>query len=102
MLRLLGLIFAVLAGIVRAQDMQGEGARAAELGELWFEYHKESLIGLQSGLENRISPDAFLAVEPVLYLPAWMVFAGLAAVFWGLALLIRVLRPPRRPEEAEA
>lgn len=67
-----------------------------QLGDVWFDWHKESLIGLQSGLENRISPEAFLAVEPALYQPAWAVLAGLGGVLILLSMLISAVRLARR------
>lgn len=107
MLRLLGLIFVLLGGLVWWSDTQGEEAagadapRLTEFGELWFDLHKESLIGLQSGLENRVSPDAFQKVEPILYEPASFVIGGFGLALWALSLLLMLLGAGRRREAQE-
>ena len=105
MLRLLGLILVAAGGYVWWTDqgnveVQGVAPRLTEFGELWFDLHKESLIGLQSGLENRVSPEAFQAVEPILFQPAAYVIGGAGLALWALALVFALLRPRRRAAEA--
>jgi hypothetical protein len=100
MLRLIGVIFmlAAVAAAVRDWRLSADAGRAFEispLGDLWFALHKESLIGLQSGLENRISLEAFSAVAPVLYLPAAPLLGGIGAGLFVLGVLLRA-RAARR------
>jgi hypothetical protein len=87
-MRLAGLILVALALVALGADLsQGE---VASLGERWAELHRSSLIGLQSGLENRVHPDAFFDyVLPVLELPA---AACLAVPGLALLLLARLRR----------
>ena len=91
-MRLAGLVLLALAAAALAADLLAGGG-VASLGERWAALHRPSLIGLQSGLENRVHPDAFFDwVLPVLELPAAALLAGL-----GLALLAagRALRAVR-------
>lgn len=91
-LRLLGLLLLAAGAWVWWSDWSAAAdgpMRLTELGELWFTLHKESLIGLQSGLENRVSPDAFRIIEPILYEPAAYVLGGLGAVLLALGLASR-------------
>ncbi|MEC9431942.1 MAG: hypothetical protein VYD87_03450 [Pseudomonadota bacterium] len=86
MLRILGLIFTALAALALWADIRDAGQGAAidfvSLGARWAQIHQPSLIGLQSGLENRVDPDLFFAyVLPVLEAPAAGVAAGLALLF---------------------
>jgi hypothetical protein len=81
-MRLAALILLALALAALAADLVG--GRAASFGERWAELHRGSLIGLQSGLENRVHPDLFFDwVLPVLQLPAAATLAVL-----GLALFL--------------
>jgi len=92
MLRFIGLAFLTLAAVALFADWRGsEGGLAfASLGQRWFEVHQTSLIGLQSGLENRVSQTAFFDyVQPVLELPAAGVAAGLGLAFLILGQLRR-------------
>ncbi|SDW25876.1 hypothetical protein SAMN05444336_101528 [Albimonas donghaensis] len=92
MLRILGLFFAALAALALWADISDAGSGAAidfaSLGQRWAELHQPSLIGLQSGLENRVDPELFFTyVLPVLEIPAAGVAAGLSlvcALLWAL------------------
>ena len=92
MLRLLGLIFLGVAVVALAADWmeRGEGDLAvASIAERWFQLHRSSFIGLQSGLENRVNPELYFDyVLPVLELPA----AGAAAIVGAVLLLGARLR----------
>ena len=97
MLRLIGVLFLLGAGAAAFHDLQQPGPFAfSALGDWWFAWHKESLIGLQSGLENRVSLDAFATVEPVLYLPAAPLLGGIGLAFFVLGSLLRVRAANRR------
>lgn len=88
MLRLLGYLCLGLGLLALWADVTGRtegGAAFASIAARWFQLHPTSLIGLQSGLENRVHPDAFFSyVLPVLELPA----AGTAAVLGAVMLLV--------------
>ncbi len=84
MLRLAGIVFLGLAAVALIADVlnAGGGFGFASIGERWAELHRPSLIGLQSGLENRVSGSIFFDyVLPILQLPA-----AIAAAVLGLAL----------------
>ena len=86
-MRLLGLVLVAAAAAALGAD--AVGGSVASLGERWAQLHRPSLIGLQSGLENRVHPDAFFEyVLPVLELPA----AAALAVPGALLLLAARLR----------
>ncbi|MEM6745611.1 MAG: hypothetical protein AAF676_18025, partial [Pseudomonadota bacterium] len=84
MLRYLGWGFIVLTALALLKDAEegrDGGFAFASLGQRWSELHQTSLIGLQSGLENRVHPDLFYDyVLPLLENPAAGVFGVLAAV----------------------
>ncbi|MEM1314112.1 MAG: hypothetical protein AAGI51_06140 [Pseudomonadota bacterium] len=84
MLRYTGWGFLVLAALAMLKDAEESvnGAFSfASLGQRWSEVHKTSLIGLQSGLENRVNPDVFFDyVLPFLEFPAAGVFGVAAAL----------------------
>ncbi len=98
MLRLIGVLLLLLGAAAAAHDaaLGAEEFAFSPLGDLWFQLHKESLIGLQSGLENRVSLDAFAAVEPVLYLPAAPLLGGVGLAFFVLGSLLKVRAANRR------
>jgi hypothetical protein len=87
MLRAAGLILLGLAAAALAADWLGrgeDGLAAASIAERWFQLHRPSFIGLQSGIENRVSPELYFDyVLPVLELPA----AGVAAILGAVLLL---------------
>jgi hypothetical protein len=59
MLRLVGLVFLALGGVVLVADVLragGEGFRLTALGEWWFWLHPDSLQVLQPAIERHISP----------------------------------------------
>lgn len=67
MLRVLGLLFIGLGATAAALDWseRGEdGFSFGSIGSFWFRLHKESLIGLQSGIENRVEPRGFGRPSP--------------------------------------
>ena len=84
MLRYTGWGFLVLTALAMLKDAEagvGGSFSFASLGQRWSEVHQTSLIGLQSGLENRVHPDLFFDyVLPFLELPAAGVFGVLAAL----------------------
>lgn len=87
-MRLAALILLAVALAALVADLVG--GRAASLGERWAQLHRESLIGLQSGLENRVHPDLFFDwVLPVLELPAAATFAVLGLALFAVATLLR-------------
>jgi hypothetical protein len=91
MLRILSVLFLLAAAGALFHDISVGGEFAfSPLGDLWFQLHKESLIGLQSGLENRVSLDAFAAIEPVLYLPAAPLLGGIGLALFVVRSLLRV------------
>lgn len=91
MARIIGLVFLVLTGLALWRDWS-DGALAS-LGQRWAEMHRTSLIGLQSGLENRVNADVFFDyVLPVLELPAAAVLAAAAALILLPSLALRRLR----------
>jgi hypothetical protein len=64
--------------------------RLSSLAEVWAALHLDSLIGFQSGLENRLSPDAFLDyVLPVLELPAAPALGALGLLLLALGAALR-------------
>lgn len=93
MLRLVGLaLLAVGAAALWADwSERGEGGlQTASIAQRWSELHVTSLIGLQSGLENRVHPDLFFDwVLPVLEIPAAPALAVAGALLLGLARLRR-------------
>lgn len=92
-LRAFGWLFLALAAAALWADWaeRGEGGLTpASIGQRWYEIHETSLIGLQSGLENRVNPDLFFDwVLPVLELPAAPSVAVLGAGFLLVARLGR-------------
>ena len=102
MLRLIGVLILACAGYIWWRDMHGPAAetppRLVEFGEVWFNFHKESLIGLQSGLENRLDPEAFQAIEPVLYVPFAYVIAAIGFAFVAVSRIRRRIRALLNPD----
>ena len=87
MLRLAGIVFLALAALALAADLTGSGGgfELASIGQRWSELHRPSLIGLQSGLENRVSPTVFFDyVLPALELPAAVVTGVIGAALLAL------------------
>ena len=93
MLRWTGWACLALALLALWRDWAGsgeDGLALAPLGQRWGELHRNSLIGLQSGLENRVAPGLFFDyVLPVLELPAAVVAGGLGLVLLGLGAALR-------------
>jgi hypothetical protein len=90
MLRFFGILFLVLAAAALWADWRRSsgGLEPASFAEHWAAVHLDSLIGLQSGLENRVHPAAYLDyVLPVLELPAAPTLALLGAAMLALARL---------------
>lgn len=85
-MRPIALILLAVAALAAVLDRVEGGA--ASLAERWAALHRPSLIGLQSGLENRVHPDAFFDwALPVLELPAAASFGVLGAALLALSLL---------------
>lgn len=53
---------------------------AASVGGIWYRFHANSLVGLQSLIENRISPSLWPPVRVIVSLPAWLPLGAVAAV----------------------
>jgi len=53
---------------------------AASVAGIWYRLHANSLVGLQSLIENRISPSLWPPIRLVVSLPAWLVLGAVAAV----------------------
>ncbi len=99
MLRILGLLFVGLGATAAALDFTAQregGFEFTSLGGFWFKLHKESLIGLQSGLENRVQPGVWEALEPALHWPAAPTLGGLGVALIMLGMFLKVRRAERR------
>lgn len=92
MLRLLALMFLILAAAVAIIDLAaslgaGEAPRLAALGEWWAWLHRDSLLLLQPAVERHISPALWdPGIQTVLEWPAALELAILGGVFGLLAL----------------
>ena len=101
MLRILGLFFIGMGLTAAALDFygRGEGGFAfSPIGKFWFDIHKTSLIGLQSGLENRVSPELWETIAPVLDLPAAPVLFGIGVAVLVLKALLKIRAANKRAE----
>ena len=100
MLRVLGLLFIGLAATAVALDATGreEGAPFgfSSIGDFWFALHRESLIGLQSGIENRVDPGLWAAVSPALHWPAAPVLGGIGLGFLALGMVMKIRAAEKR------
>lgn len=99
MLRVLGLLFIGLGATAAALDWseRGEdGFSFGSIGSFWFRLHKESLIGLQSGIENRVEPGLWEAVASVLQWPAAPTLGGIGLGFLVLGMLLKIRAAARR------
>lgn len=98
MLRFFGILFLLLGAVAAGYDylQTGKMLEFSALGDIWFDLHKASLIGLQSGLENRVSLQAFSTVSPVLKLPAAPLFGGTGLVLFVLGSLLQIRAANRR------
>jgi hypothetical protein len=90
----LGLMLAILAAALGVARLLAwlTGARAGDVsvGSLWSAVSANSLVGLQSFIENMLSPALWPPVLWLLLIPAWLLFGLLAAI------LIALCRPRRR------
>ncbi len=94
---LAGIAFLLLiaAGVLLVRD------HAQQAGALWASINPNSLVGLQSLIENRIDPDLWVdVVLPMLGWPAWVIPGGLGVI------LLLLARPwtarHRRPGDVDA
>ena len=83
MLRLLAIIFGGAGVAAGVADFGRDGAlRFADVGELWFMLHPNSLQLLQPAIERHLAPFLWDPVLlTILTLPAAPLFVGLAAAF---------------------
>ncbi|SET72874.1 hypothetical protein [Oceanicella actignis] len=100
-LRLGGLLLIGLAATLAALDLTEKGGGTGRgafrsLGEFWFAVHRESLIGLQSGIENRADPAIWAAIEPALHLPAAPVLGAAGVVLLALGMALKIRRAHKR------
>lgn len=91
----LGALLLIAALVLAARDA------GQQAGALWASINPNSLVGLQSLIENKIDPDLWVdIVLPMLEWPAWVFPAGLGV------LLVLVARPGaarrRRKGDADA
>jgi len=87
---------AALAGDLYSSLSSDGIIRLAALGEWWAWIHRDSLLLLQPAVERYISPVLWdPGIQTLLEWPAVIDFAGLAAIFWGLHLLMRRRRRRR-------
>lgn len=77
---------ALVAGGVEATRSIGAGRWAVySLGEAWSSVHANSLIGLGSLIENKVSPDLWLVIGlPALNLSLWILLLVPGALAFGL------------------
>lgn len=97
MARILALLFFALAAIRAYFDWQvaalNESAFEFQpIGQVWFNFDRDSLLGLQPGIERYLSPVIWEnAVGPMLLWPMAVVLAGIS-VFFALIAIWRVFR----------
>jgi hypothetical protein len=99
MLRLLGLLFICLGATAAALDWSDRGAEGfsfASLGSFWFRLHKDSLIGFQSGIENRVQPGLWESISAALQWPAAPTLGALGMAFLVLGMLLRIRAASKR------
>ena len=60
------------------------------IGQVWFDFDRNSLLGLQPGIERYLSPVIWEnAIGPMLLWPMALALLGLALVFAGLSWVSR-------------
>ncbi len=99
MLRVLGLLFIGLGATAAALDWsdRGEGGFSfSPIGSFWFRVHKESLIGLQSGIENRVDPGLWQTISPILQWPAAPTLGAIGILFVVLGMLLKIRAASKR------
>jgi len=95
MTRILATLFFLLA-LTRAYfDWQvasysGAAFRFQPIGQVWFDFHRNSLLSLQPGVERYLSPVIWeQAIGPMLLWPMALTLLGVAAFFTLLAIYQR-------------
>ncbi len=105
MLRLLALMFLILAVAVAVTDLAAslgadDAPRLAALGEWWAWLHRDSLLLLQPAVERHISPVLWdPGIQTVLEWPLALELAVLGGVFGLLALWRRRRRQATRSRD---
>ncbi len=95
MARILAVLFFVLALTRGYFDWQLARFNEAPfefqpIGQVWFDFDRDSLLGLQPGIERYLSPVIWEnAVGPVLLWPLAPVLVGLGVLFVLLAVFMR-------------
>lgn len=88
MFRLLGYVFSLLALAALGYDLWRGPLQEApfaftQTAEIWASLHQTSLIGLNSFIENTVSPELWdVVVLPTLTAPAFVLAAVLALIFF--------------------
>ena len=92
-MRILGMIFILLAAVAAGADCvatNAEGFRLRDVGEVWFLIHRDSLQLAQPAVERHISPvlwDPYILT--LITWPATFVLLGVGLIFWLLSRLGR-------------
>jgi len=102
MTRILATLFFVLALLRTYFDWQA--ARFNEtaftfqpIGQVWFDFHRNSLLSLQPGVERYLSPVIWeQAIGPMLLWPMALTLLGLAVFFTLLAIYQRRKKRAKR------
>ena len=76
----IALLLLIAAAVLALRD------HAEQAGALWASINPNSLVGLQSLIENKIDPDLWVdIVLPMLEWPAWVIPGGLGIILVLLA-----------------
>ena len=91
----IALLLLIAAAVLALRD------HAEQAGALWASINPNSLVGLQSLIENKIDPDLWVdVVLPMLTRPAWVIPGGLGLILVFLARPWLLGR--RRPGDIDA
>lgn len=60
--------------------LAGGDPSAASVAGIWYRIHANSLVGLQSLIENRISPSLWPPLRFLVSLPAWLLLGVVSGV----------------------
>lgn len=95
MFRFLSLIFFIAAAARTYFDWQRASLNESAfeflpIGQVWFDFDRNSLLGLQPGIERYLSPVIWEnAVGPMLLWPMAIALFGLAVLFGVISVLLR-------------
>ena len=101
MARILAVLFFALAALRAYFDWQLANLNETAfdflpIGQVWFDFDRGTLLGLQPGIERYLSPVIWEnAVGPMLLWPMAVALFGVGVFFTAIAIW-RVLRKPKR------